>query len=255
MTKNTAGTFPSLGVLSARELLEILRELGPLEALGSRHKRPSSTNISDRKAPHSFDPSRVGAIHEQVLSLAKTFPLDITRVEKARNAFDLALARLMFDLLRDFPPAVLMNRDFWRYLAIFELFEIGAWRYPDQGKKTWGQNFGVSGSFSRCFPYKAYLRGKLVSTIVADGLPWTDVEDVDFYDSHLFGRRNGLIPGVAAALNSVRTKLPSSRALDPYATVIRQYRGTHLTELLSQDELHAVMNKYVTKQIKSLKKK
>jgi hypothetical protein len=85
----------------------------------------------------------------------------------------------------------------------------------------------------------------LISKIEELGLPWSDIEDVDFYDSHLFGRRNALIPGVASALNSVRKELSSSRALDPYATVIRQYRGTHLTELLSHDEVKEVMNRYV----------
>ncbi len=243
-------SIPMLSARAASELFEFLREQGPAKSLSARHDRPKSLKPTRVEVPPGFESSLVDQIRDQVLALAETFPFDVTKVEKSRNAFDLSLAHLLFSVLENFPQSVLMNRDFWRYLAVYELFEIGMWRYPDRGNTTWGQNFGVAGNFARCFPYKAYLRGKLIAKVRSEGLPWTDVEDVDFYDSHLFGRRNALVPGVAAALNTVRTSLPSSRALDPYATVIRQYRGTHLTELLDQGELHAVMDRYVVKQSK-----
>lgn len=245
MSKTNERGIPTLSLEQGAVLLESLRSLGKIETLSEILERPKTIKLGSIKLPSGFDPDDALVVRGRLFDLAKTFPARVSEVEKARNAFDLAFARQIYELLQVFPKNVLMSRDFWRYLAIYEMFEIGAWRYPDSGKKTWGQNFGVSGSFSRCFPYKGFLRGKLISKIEELGLPWSDIDDVDFYDSHLFGRRNALIPGVASALNSVRKELSSSRALDPYATVIRQYRGTHLTELLSHDEVKEVMNRYV----------
>lgn len=245
MTKRLS--VPTLSARAATELFDHLRDQDLPSDRNDRLERPNSIRPSHIPLEAGFESLTVEEITEKVFALAEGFPSEMTKVEKSRNAFDLALARLLFDALKGFPTSVLRNRDFWRYLAVHELFEIGAWRYPDQGKKTWGQNFGVSGNFSRCFPYKAFLRGKLIAKIISEGLPWSDIEDVDFYDSHLFGRRNALVPGVASALNSVRLGLPSSRALDPYATVIRQYRGTHLTELLNQEELGSILEDYVAK--------
>ena len=243
---NTAHShrFPVLYPGPALELLEFLRESTLPSARGSKQERPSRFSPSYIATQDYFDVDYLSEIRDEVVSLAMDFPESISEVEKSRNAFDLAFARLIYEKLKHLPRAALLNKDFWRFLAIYLLFEVGAWRYPDQGKKTWGQNFGATGNFSRCFPYKAFLRGKLIARLGDLGLPWKDVEDVDFYDSHLFGRRNALIPGVASALNTIRQDVTSSRALDPYARTIRQFRGTHLTELLTVEEVKEAILRY-----------
>ena len=236
--------FPVLYAGPALELVEFLREKTPPTARAQKPERPSRFNPSYISSQDYFDVEYLLEVRDDIIALATEFPESVAEVEKSRNAFDLALARLVYEKLKHLPRAALHNKDFWRYLAIYLLFEIGAWRYPDHGKRTWGQNFGATGSFSRCFPYKAFLRGKLIARLSEQGLPWTDVADVDFYDSHLFGRRNALIPGVASALNVMRQDVSSSRALDPYARTIRQFRGTHLTEILTVEEVKDVIRRY-----------
>jgi hypothetical protein len=183
-----------------------------------------------------------------MVALADEFPAAISTVQGSRNEFDLAAAKLTFEHLRAIAIATLMNSDFWRYLAVDVLFEVIIWRIPDSGRDSWPSNFGVGDTWTRCYPYKAFLRGHLISEVQEQDLPWTDVADVDFFDSHLFGRRNGQIPSVASALNSIRTTLMSSRALDPFATTAGRLRASHVTEALSADEVREAILRYTEAQ-------
>lgn len=241
---SSTNNYPTIEKEAGLEYLRILQ---------SRHTEGSTPihQVEKLDAPitwllsiKGYNLEYVSSYQQEVVRLTEEFPASITNVRGARNAFDLAAADITYQHLSAIDVPTLLNQDFWRYLALQVLFEVIIWRIPDQGREGWPSNFGVGSNWTRCYPYKAYLRGHLISQVRERGLPWEDIADVDFYDSHLFARRNGQIPSVASALNSIRVTLDGSRALDPYATTAGRLRASHVTEVLSVSEIENALIQY-----------
>lgn len=64
---------------------------------------------------------------------------------KEKDAFEGRLVALLHPALRQLPASVLSDRDFWRYLATFWLFDFGVWRDGKQGAK--GDTFPSDDTF------------------------------------------------------------------------------------------------------------
>jgi len=197
----------------------------------------SDAPIRWQQSRESWDESRLTSYRASVMDLVNGAPAQISQIAGARNAFDLDFADLTYKELKGLPLDLTLSDGFWRYLSVSTLFEVIDWRIPDTGKEGWLSNFGAGDNWSRCYPYKAFLRGHLKYEVELAGYPWINHDDVDFYDSHLFGRRNGRIPSVASALSQIRSSLTSSRKLDPYATIAGKYRSSHVTEILNAEEV------------------
>lgn len=208
------------------------------------------SRVQTRATDGDYDPTAVGSLVADLQSLASEFPANVSAVKDSRNLFDLEAAKRTYEHLRALPLPVLFDKDFWRYLTLHELFSIVIWRMPYNEEKVegWRSNFGLGTNWPRCYPYKSYLRGQLIATVRERGYPWVDQSDVDFYDSHLFSSRNGLIPSVASALNTIRQDdaINRSRDLQPYVTTAVNYRATHATEVLDPAEAEAVLRRYST---------
>lgn len=229
-------TYPKLNPAQGLEYL------ASLKALWSEGMTPRARVVRDESLLASgnsraeYRESIVQSMDARLRRLAEEFPAEVSAVPGARNDFDLAASKIVFEELRALPLSVLFDRDFWRYLSVHVLFEVIAWRIPDSGKEGWPDNFGVGSQWTRCYPYKAFLRGQLINEMQEQQFPWVDVNDVDFYDSHLFGRRSGMIPSVASALNSIRRTLARSVDMRPYANTATRYRAAHLTEIISPSD-------------------
>lgn len=242
-TLNTS-VYPVLHPSEGLDYLNSLKEQwnpGNTPAMSvPRSQRP----MAKAECPGTYDPQVVDDLRLELKTLAEQFPANISAVKGSRNDFDLEASKALYRHLKELPLAILLDKDFWRYLSVHVLFEVLIWRIPDSGKEAWPSNFGVGDNWSRCYPFKGFLRGQLIQKMIDEGMPWVDVHDVDFYDSHLFGRRNGMIPPVASALNSIRSDLTRSRDLDPFATTATRYRAVHVTELLEPDEAEALLRRY-----------
>lgn len=242
------GEYPVVTMSAGKEYLDERRAVwvpgsSPVEMAGTDESR-----IQTRVGDGNYDPTAVAQLVSNLQALASEFPANVSAVQDSRNLFDLEAAKQTYEGLRGLPLAVLLDKDFWRYLTLHELFSIVIWRMPYNEKKEegWRSNFGVGSNWPRCYPYKSFLRGQLIATVQERGYPWVDQSDVDFYDSHLFSSRNGLIPSVASALNTIRQDFTKSRALQPYVTTAVRYRATHATELLDPAEAEGVLRRYST---------
>lgn len=236
-TLDKAYKFPTFAAEEAREFIRELqdRQGGSPGRLSVVDK--SGAPIRWQTTRESWDESTLTSYRASVMDLVAGAPAQIWKISGARNAFDLDLADLTYKELKGLPLDLTLSNGFWRYLSVSTLFEVIDWRIPDEGAPGWLSNFGAGDNWSRCYPYKAFLRGHLKYEVELAGYPWTNHDDVDFYDSHLFGRRNGKIPSVASALNQIRLSLTSSRSLDPYATIAGKYRSSHVTEILNAEEV------------------
>lgn len=236
--------YPVLTLVAGHEYLESRRRswVPGSDLTASAGRDESYVQVRDAGGP--FEPARVASLTSRMQALALEFPADVSAVKESRNAFDLDAAEITYECLQDVPMVALLDKDFWRYVVVHELFQVVIWRIPDSGKPGWLNNFALGTNWPRCYPYKAYLRGRLIAEIETLHYPWTDTQDVDFYDSHLFSSRNGLIPSVASALNTVRQTKTSSQAMRPFATTAVRYRGTHATELLTPEEVLEVLRRY-----------
>ena len=245
MTPQMAPTeYPIIRPSDGPEYLNRLKAQWTPGDTPANHVSRQDAPISKADAGQAVDLTVIHDLRTALHEAAKEFPPEIYRIRGSRNAFDLEAANIVFQHAVRLPLAVRLDKDFWRYLALQELFEVIIWRIPDSGKDAWPSNFGVGSNWARCYPYKAYLRGQLIQEVRDAGYPWKDIEDVDFYDSHLFGRRNGLIAPVASALNSIRSGMTNGRHLDPFATTATRYRAMHVTEMLEPNEAEALIRRY-----------
>lgn len=241
MTETTG--YPVIELKAAQRYLHARRQLAVPGRLPGNGALTGLDNgvVKKREASVALDDEATKAMVDELTKLAIQYPATVKAVSGSRNDFDAEAASVIAKRLQDAPVAAILDKDFWRYLAVHALFEVITWRIPDGGSQGWLNNFGVGPSLIRCYPYKSYLRGKLVNRISSLGYAWSEVDDVDFYDSHLFGRRTGAIPGMAAALNEVRASLATSQALRPYARRAVQARGVLLTEVLSPAEARTLL--------------
>lgn len=88
-------------------------------------------------------------------------------------------------------PEVLTDRDFWRYLAIFHMYEFCEWRETRTkdpcSPAAWGAD---SKSIDRdCVPYRMFNRALVARSVdlnsKKDGMKYSRVASGDFWKSHV----------------------------------------------------------------------
>jgi hypothetical protein len=80
-----------------------------------------------------------------------------------RDQLEGQLSPVLYTALIGLPAGVLSDRDFWRYLALCEMFDFVVWRDGDDGALPANGSFGASGSrlHTDTVPMRMFNRGSL----------------------------------------------------------------------------------------------
>ena len=115
----------------------------------------------------------------------------LSPAEQNREFFVEASA-ITFSLLSDLPGDVLADRGFWRYLAVYHLYDIVSWQYPSDNGDRWGTN---GTQFVRSMPLALFIRGQLLSSKSAEDREIAArIQDVDIWTSHVAAVQYGSSP-------------------------------------------------------------
>jgi hypothetical protein len=174
-----------------------------------------------------------------------------SKTDPAANTFEAKASRLVHASI----PAkseVLIDPDFWVWLAVVHFPEIVEWRYKYQNRKvdTFAQldNYGI-GSRSNNLMYRLWLRADIVFDAEAkDRYHLTDAGQIDFYRSHLFRQGYANARNFSRAL--LRFQYPHKDLAEPRLKTIeirelvkrlRRMRSNLFLEILAEDDCRAVI--------------
>jgi hypothetical protein len=114
----------------------------------------------------------------------------------SESDFDARASAVIFEALKDLPVELLLDLDFWRYLAVVEIPDIVAWRWPKESV----EKFGLSSNKYRSMPFSLFLRGQLANGSSAKELAvLNSINDVDIWASHVWAVLLGSTKGMVIA--------------------------------------------------------
>jgi hypothetical protein len=163
----------------------------------------------------------------------------------ARDTFEGSLAIQLHEQLREFPPYVLTDDDFWRYLSVRGLYEFIAWRDGKGSGSPALASFGASGlrvSYD-CVPFRMFVRADVASIVAAagpesmDALQMSSIAGTDVWRSHIMRSQSSFAPHyVRMLLEHVDRKLLPSPVVRELAKRVKRVRANVLIEALEVEE-------------------
>ena len=109
------------------------------------------------------------------------------------DKFEAGASAVVYQGLSSLPYDVLIDYDFWRYVALRHFADVIMWRHAVGGRtKVPGgslDNWGLGSQMTRCVPLRIFLRGSLSArNIECGGRALTDLGDVDVWASHVWSQ-------------------------------------------------------------------
>ena len=175
-----------------------------------------------------------------------------SKTDPAANTFEAKASRIVHTAIPS-EPEMLIDPDFWTWLAVVHFPEVVEWRYRYQNRKsdTFAQldNYGI-GSRSDNFIYRLWLRAELVLDAEAkDRYHLAEAGQIDFYRSHLFRQGYANARNFSRAL--LRYQYPNVKDLaEPRLKTIeirelvkrlRRMRSNLFLEILAEDDCRSVI--------------
>lgn len=170
--------------------------------------------------------------------------------ERGREGFDFDVqAAVLIHRLLDRHHPALVDRDFWRYLAVVELHEVIDWRHGGpEGRAKNLENFGIGGSLVECYPYRCWLQADIAyEERLPDPYAWARLGDPDTWRSHLFRQNWARDRRVAKAFLKTVFGAPGAgstvRGPDPrkLAKELRRVAATLTLAALDEESLDDLM--------------
>lgn len=236
--------YPVLDDRSARAYVEARRSRSITESV----KPEISWRELGDDAPDVFD--LVEGVMEELLEAWDQGSGVKKTGTSGKDASEGALAVILFEGLRYLPRAVLTDRGFWRFLAVYWLFDFVQWR---DGENCAMPSFGAqagSGALWDCVPLRMFDRA-LIAARGADAVGSTDagwgarVAGTDLWRSHILRVLIGNAPTVVhRMLEDVDgKKLPTGR-LRSFAKNLQRTRANVMFELLDADDARALVDEH-----------
>lgn len=174
-----------------------------------------------------------------------------SKTDPAANTFEAKASRLVHVSIPS-NAEMLVDPDFWVWLAVVHFPEVVEWRYRYQNRKTESfaqlDNYGI-GSRSDNLIYRLWLRAELVLDAEAkDRYHLSDAGQIDFYRSHLFRQGYANARNFSRAL--IRYQYPNKDLAEPRLKTneirelvkrLRRMRSNLFLEILAEDDCRAVI--------------
>lgn len=163
----------------------------------------------------------------------------------ARDTFEGSLAVQLHEALSGFPPHVLTDDDFWRYLSVRGLYEFIAWRDGQGSGSPALASFGASGPRVNydCVPFRMFVRADIASIVAEtgtadmDALQISSIAGTDVWRSHILRSKSSFSSHyVRMLLEHLERKLLPSTVVRDLAKRIKRVRANVLIEALDAEE-------------------
>jgi hypothetical protein len=167
--------------------------------------------------------------------------------ERAKDGVEGQLSIELYKSLKNLGPAVLTDPGFWRYVAVWEMFEFIQWRDGDKCKL---QSFGAGTHNPTwdCVPKRMFVRARIAEQARgqkgAEAL--ASVAGTDLWRSHVLRVRTGNCPALSAALveawdrEDIRTK-----EVRDVAKRIKRLRSNLIYELMDEQQIEDVLSRQI----------
>lgn len=140
----------------------------------------------------------LASVEKLALELAASLPV-VKRAEK--EAREAELSAPLYDVFSHFPPEVLDNRGFWRYVGVRYFLDFIVWREPKSFKNGRGMVYvNPEPQATEAVLTRMYLRAQVLGGREECARLGASVEKgVDFWRSHVFRVKTAYAPAVARA--------------------------------------------------------
>jgi hypothetical protein len=167
-----------------------------------------------------------------------------------KDAVEGDLAVTLFAALRALPSSVLTDRGFWRFVAVYWMFDFIQWR---DGENCRPHSFGAQeglGALWDCVPLRMFDRA-LISERAAEGLGLSDVgwgarvAGTDLWRSHILRVLIGNAPNVVQRVleDADKSLLPTS-LLRKVVKDLQRTRSNVMFEVLDPDDARALVDEH-----------
>jgi len=157
------------------------------------------------------------------------------------------LSCVLFEGLKDLEAAVLTDPGFWRYLAVWEMFDFVQWRDGENCKLV---SFGA-GSHSPtwdCVPKRMFVRARIAFEADGDG-NWRDLAGIagtDVWRSHVLRVKTGNSPALSAALlEAWDDQVIRTKEVRDVAKRIKRLRSNMVFELMDVEQIDAILSRQI----------
>ncbi len=163
----------------------------------------------------------------------------------ARDTFEGSLAVQLHEQLRELPPHVLTDDDFWRYLSVRGLYDFIAWRDGQGSGSPALASFGASSPRVNydCVPFRMFVRADIASIVAAtgpesmDALQMSSIAGTDVWRSHILRSQSSFAPHyVRTLLEHLDRKLLPSTVVRDLAKRVKRVRSNVLIEALDVND-------------------
>lgn len=167
--------------------------------------------------------------------------------ERSKDGVEGQLSIALYESLKILESGILTDPGFWRYLAMWEMFEFVQWR---DGENCKLESFGA-GSYNPtwdCVPKRMFVRARIAQEARgpegAEAL--ASVAGTDLWRSHILRVKTGNCPALSAALveawdqDDVRTK-----EVRDVAKRIKRLRSNIVFELMDEQQIHEVLTRQI----------
>ena len=157
------------------------------------------------------------------------------------------LSCVLFQGLKDLDADVLTDPGFWRYLAVWEMFDFVQWRDGENCKLV---SFGA-GSHSPtwdCVPKRMFVRARIAFEADGDG-NWRDLAGIagtDVWRSHVLRVKTGNSPALSAALlEAWDDQVIRTKEVRDVAKRIKRLRSNMVFELMDVEQIDAILSRQI----------
>lgn len=154
----------------------------------------------------------------------------------------------LYESLRSLGPEVLTDPGFWRYLAVWEMFDFVQWR---DGANCKLASFGAQSHNPTwdCVPKRMFVRARIAEEAKGDeAANLAAVPGTDLWRSHVLRVKTGNSPKLAAALVEAydRKEIRTSTVRD-VAKRIKRLRSNLVFELLDEGQIDDILKKQIAR--------
>ena len=173
--------------------------------------------------------------------------------DATKDGIEGRLSVSLFRSLRDLGPDVLTDPGFWRYLAVWEMFDFIQWRDGATCKLV---SFGAESHSPTwdCVPKRMFVRARIAEEArgseQADAL--ASIAGTDVWRSHVLRVKTGNAPLLAAALMEAwERKDIRTDEVREVAKSIKRLRSNLVFELLDEGQVEEVMSRQIARSLET----
>lgn len=237
--------YPTLSSDSASELLRLKRNGDSIE------NSPKIAWVGDGA---KLTRDKIDLAVKRVQEIKAKYPETLSAKGKNGFQFETEAGEVLRETL-DFPPEIVADDGFWRYLAIFHFYDVVVWRHPSGSEETHTKeaNFGIGSKWENLVKRMWYRFEVAREDGAKDPYVLCRLGDQDLWRSHILRVRfsaarhavKALLKYQYPDLDSKKPRLSTTSDKDKgirmLVKIVRRIHATTVLEVMSLDEIVSLM--------------